>query len=62
MIVCTCDHCGKETKGWTTLRIDFLGSELIQEHREICGECQAEIRERCLTFLNEITLRGEQND
>lgn len=62
MIVCTCDHCGKVTEKWTTLRIDFVGSQVVQEHREICLDCQAEIREKVLNLLDEITITGNKND
>ena len=47
---------------WTTLRIDFVGSQVVQEHREICFDCQAEVREKVLNLLNEITIIGDKND
>ena len=60
MIVCTCDTCGRVVENWTTLRVDMGGQ--LNEHREVCIDCQKSIKQKVLTFLDSITVTNKSND
>lgn len=62
MIVCTCDTCGRVVDSWTTLRVDMGGQISVAEHREVCYDCQKNIRQQALAFLDSITVTNIDNN
>lgn len=62
MIVCTCDTCGRVVDNWTTLRIDMGGQNSLSEHREVCYDCQKNVKQQTLTFLDSITVTNINNN
>ena len=63
MIVCTCDACGRVVDNWSTLRVELNGmNSNLNEHREICPDCQKEVKNKAIAFLDSITVTNSNDE